>query len=774
MESVEVHIDLQGNNILGGDASALAFVGQGEWKYVSLFDYVENGVAGIQIVTIPLDHFQDNTGVLLDPNQGVTGLHFRFWSEPAITVNIQSVIVQSLDDSNTPTQTLDPTELSTITHTVVPSATHTQVSTSTQVSNPTESIATSTLQPDFDGGLIINGSFESWNGGTLDGWGSRDGVAVSVNSEGNHGTNSLHFSASPNYVSISSWGFGIDSSKSYSWTQYIRTTDGTGQLGFIIDQYDANWGHISGVTYDSITEDVEGSTVSLTYQPTDPNIVNVSVQYFVLNTTFDVWIDSVSFNEMDNAVATVTPTEAPITEVDDATDTPTPDLALPLLWSATDIGAVGIAGSSAFVDNRFVIRGAGTDIWREGNILNDEFYFVYQQMSGDAEFVARITDATHVHEWTKAGIMIRETLQVGSDYVLLADTRDHNTAMQWGFDSSIHDIQQVETPYWLRLTRIGNTFTGYMSTDGNNWMQISQANVEMDQVVSVGLFVTSHDNSQLASASFDNVVVQAIQDNTPSATSVSSSTATYTPTTQPIILIPTQTPLPTIRTCPAGVGPNGITAGDYPPGKLYQNERQWLFAAFGHSGTAPIGYGGEHCGTRVQDASVNFNRWICSNNWEGPGGLELGSYPAGRLTQSQRQWLYESFRNEGTASVGYGGEFCPGDYTSSTQNFFAWVCSQDLTGPEGVVPGSYDAGNLSFSQRQWLWDVFVEAPGETVPVGYGGQHCPGQNGNYDENYIRRARVCSSGATGPYGMIPGNYNVDDLTYEERAWLYDIFE
>ncbi|MEO1163702.1 MAG: DUF1349 domain-containing protein, partial [Chloroflexota bacterium] len=471
---------------------------------------------------------------------------------------------------------------------------------------------------------------------------------------------------------------------------------------------------------------------------------------------------------------TVTPTEAPITEVDDATDTPTPDLALPLLWSATDIGAVGIAGSSAFVDNRFVIRGAGTDIWREGNILNDEFYFVYQQMSGDAEFVARITDATHVHEWTKAGIMIRETLQVGSDYVLLADTRDHNTAMQWGFDSSIHDIQQVETPYWLRLTRIGNTFTGYMSTDGNNWMQISQANVEMDQVVSVGLFVTSHDNSQLASASFDNVVVQAIQDNTPSATSVSSSTATYTPTTQPIILIPTQTPLPTIRTCPAGVGPNGITAGDYPPGKLYQNERQWLFAAFGHSGTAPIGYGGEHCGTRVQDASVNFNRWICSNNWEGPGGLELGSYPAGRLTQSQRQWLYESFRNEGTASVGYGGEFCPGDYTSSTQNFFAWVCSQDLTGPEGVVPGSYDAGNLSFSQRQWLWDVFVEAPGETVPVGYGGQHCPGQNGNYDENYIRRARVCSSGATGPYGMIPGNYNVDDLTYEERAWLYDIFE
>lgn len=47
--------------------------------------------------------------------------------------------------------------------------------------------------------------------------------------------------------------------------------------------------------------------------------------------------------------------------------------------------------------------------------------------------------------------------------------------------------------------------------------------------------------------------------------------------------------------CPSGTGPGGITAGDYPPESLAQEQRQWLFEKFGHTGIASVGYGGERC-----------------------------------------------------------------------------------------------------------------------------------------------------------------------------------
>lgn len=41
------------------------------------------------------------------------------------------------------------------------------------------------------------------------------------------------------------------------------------------------------------------------------------------------------------------------------------------------------------------------------------------------------------------------------------------------------------------------------------------------------------------------------------------------------------------------MGPGGITQGSYDATKLSQDQRQWLWENFGHSGQAPVGYGGE-------------------------------------------------------------------------------------------------------------------------------------------------------------------------------------
>ncbi len=42
-----------------------------------------------------------------------------------------------------------------------------------------------------------------------------------------------------------------------------------------------------------------------------------------------------------------------------------------------------------------------------------------------------------------------------------------------------------------------------------------------------------------------------------------------------------------------GQGPGGIVSGSYDPTKLTQDQRQWLWQQNGHNGTAPVGYGGE-------------------------------------------------------------------------------------------------------------------------------------------------------------------------------------
>lgn len=132
-----------------------------------------------------------------------------------------------------------------------------------------------------------------------------------------------------------------------------------------------------------------------------------------------------------------------------------------------------------------------------------------------------------------------------------------------------------------------------------------------------------------------------------------SDTWTFTITeSQPTVLPPVCT-----APCQCGTGPGGIIAGNYDPTTLTQDQRQWLWMAFGHSGEAPVGYGGEEC----QAQQTSPQPPICTARCQcgtGPGGIIAGSYDPVPLTQEQRQWLWEAFGHSGEAPVGYGGEPC--------------------------------------------------------------------------------------------------------------------
>jgi regulation of enolase protein 1 (concanavalin A-like superfamily) len=62
-------------------------------------------------------------------------------------------------------------------------------------------------------------------------------------------------------------------------------------------------------------------------------------------------------------------------------------------------------------------------------------------------------------------------------------------------------------PYWVRLTRSGNTFTAYKSIDGVNWTLVGTDTIAMGSTIYVGLASTSHADGTVATVSFTNVGV---------------------------------------------------------------------------------------------------------------------------------------------------------------------------------------------------------------------------------------------------------------------------
>jgi len=162
---------------------------------------------------------------------------------------------------------------------------------------------------------------------------------------------------------------------------------------------------------------------------------------------------------------------------------------------------------------KIVMGAAGTDIWNAA----DEFRFAYKPLSGDGSIVALVESVSRANEWTKGGVMIRETLEAGSPFAAVYATPDYGCRYQARLtadvaavsDSGVVTTEQtaLRAPYWVKIERVGSTFNGYYSTDGENWtaMAWNPQTIAMGANVYVGLAITSHSAGVLASAEFSGV-----------------------------------------------------------------------------------------------------------------------------------------------------------------------------------------------------------------------------------------------------------------------------
>lgn len=182
---------------------------------------------------------------------------------------------------------------------------------------------------------------------------------------------------------------------------------------------------------------------------------------------------------------------------------------LPSGWTDADVGNVGLAGSASYSSGTFTISGSGADIWNAG----DQFNYAYQSVSGDQTVIARVVSENGTASYAKAGVMIRESLATNSVEASVLLTPTNGVAMEIRPSTGATSINVVNwvkgpvPPQWVKLSRSGSTFIAFYSNDGSTWTQFASTNVTMATGAIAGLAVTSHDNTSLNTASFDNVTI---------------------------------------------------------------------------------------------------------------------------------------------------------------------------------------------------------------------------------------------------------------------------
>jgi len=180
---------------------------------------------------------------------------------------------------------------------------------------------------------------------------------------------------------------------------------------------------------------------------------------------------------------------------------------LPSGWSSADIGAVGAAGSASYSGGVFTVAGAGADVWGTA----DAFRFAYTTLTGDGSIVTQVTREDAVSSWTKAGVMVRESLDPSSRQAFMLVSPGKGLAFQRRTDTSGLSTSTSggagTAPRFVKLARSGPTVTASVSADGTNWTLVGSDTIAMTSTIYVGLAVSSHVAGTPASASFANTAV---------------------------------------------------------------------------------------------------------------------------------------------------------------------------------------------------------------------------------------------------------------------------
>jgi hypothetical protein len=206
-------------------------------------------------------------------------------------------------------------------------------------------------------------------------------------------------------------------------------------------------------------------------------------------------------------------------ESDTSKATPPPALPIPSTTSITsgfssaDIGGTSQAGSTTYVNGKWNVAGAGWGIW--GAL--DSSHFAYKALTGNSAIIAKVESLQNTHPSAMAGVMMRTSLDPGTPRAWMAinykgQALQNMTKLAVYGGSNYADkalTDESSGPInWVKLERIGNIITGYVSPDGTNWAatNVGRIDAPVSDTIYVGLVVSSV-TSQLNNSVFSNVQI---------------------------------------------------------------------------------------------------------------------------------------------------------------------------------------------------------------------------------------------------------------------------
>lgn len=224
-------------------------------------------------------------------------------------------------------------------------------------------------------------------------------------------------------------------------------------------------------------------------------------------------------------------------------------------WKSQDIGNPAVPGTASLTDGVLTVKGAGKLGKCEGSVAgsplnsaaSDDFHYVYQELTGDTELVTRLDYYTAVDCHTFNGLMFRESLdkdaatvalgltmtkiwdgystvwtafmvnrdQKGGNITEITETVDSASAAEKAGIPILTDLNfktgDTYNGTWLKLTRVGDVFTGAVSDDGQVWRTVGQLTVDLPDTVYVGFAVeagkAANKLENYATAEFSNIKV---------------------------------------------------------------------------------------------------------------------------------------------------------------------------------------------------------------------------------------------------------------------------
>jgi hypothetical protein len=189
-------------------------------------------------------------------------------------------------------------------------------------------------------------------------------------------------------------------------------------------------------------------------------------------------------------------------------------------WSIED--ADQDSGTSFTETNQQIqIDAGGADTWQS----YDRYGSVYQSISGDFIAQVKIISQENTNQWAKAGIMIRNSISnptTSTGYTFMVVTPGNGWSFQYDSDDDGYLDTSVKDgtssyPTYIKMIKSNTTFTGYFSTDGENWTQRSQATLSSaNNTQDVGMSVTSHEQGILSLVKFDDFRIRKYTDPEPS------------------------------------------------------------------------------------------------------------------------------------------------------------------------------------------------------------------------------------------------------------------